>query len=180
MTRTKFTLAAIGAAAALTVTAGIALAGPHGGPLGGPDGARHGDRGARLEARFAAMDADGDGKVTATETHAFHAARFAAIDSDGDGRLSVEELEAAGRADWLERLRRMVLWLDADGDGMLSISEYPARHGGMLARMDRDGDGALTLEEMRDGSKRFQRGMGHHGKGPRGDRMGGEQRGSGN
>ncbi len=155
MTRTEFTLAAV---LALTAAGGAsALA-------AGNDGMQRGDHGARMEQRFAEMDADKDGKVTPAEMRAYRDGRFAAADANGDGKVSVEELDDVGKAGRVEKLRKMVLWLDADGDGMLSPVEFDQRRGMMLSRMDADGDGALSAEEMGEAHKRFHRGHGgHHG-----------------
>lgn len=158
--RTKITLAA---ALALATAAGGTVALAH-----GKDGMQRGDRGARMEQHFAEVDADKDGKVTAAEMRAAREARFAKADADGDGKLTVEELDAARKAERLERLKRMVVWLDADGDGMLSVDEFDQRRGRMLSRLDGDGDGALSQEEMRDAGKRF-----HHRQG--GHHMGGQK-----
>ncbi|MEQ9330428.1 EF-hand domain-containing protein [Thalassobaculum sp.] len=158
MTRTRVTLAA-----ALTLAAaGIAVAASEGAFAHGKDGMTM--RGERMEQRFAAADADGDGKLTAAEMQAAHKARFAKADVNGDGKLSVDELDEARKAERMERLNRMVVWLDADGDGMLSVDEFDPRRGHMLSRMDRDGDGALSQEEMREAGKRYRHGNGgHHG-----------------
>jgi len=160
MTRTKLTLAT---ALVLAAAAGTTAALAH-----GPDGMRMGgDHGARMEQRFQEMDADKDGKVTAAEMQAGHAARFAATDANGDGKLSVEEMDDARKAQRLERLQRMVVWLDTDGDGMLSAAEYDPRKGRMMARMDENDDGALSMEEMRDAGKRFHHRFGGQQGGPR-------------
>ncbi|WP_189988514.1 EF-hand domain-containing protein [Thalassobaculum fulvum] len=173
MTRSKLTLAT---ALVLAAAAGTTAALAH-----GPDGMKPGgmmmpggDHRARMEQRFQEMDADKDGKVTAAEMQAARAARFAAIDANGDGKLSVEEMDDARKAQRLERLQRMVVWLDADGDGMLSAAEYDPRKGRMMARMDDNGDGAVSMEEMRDAGKRF-----HHRSGGQegGARMGGGRMG---
>jgi len=116
---------------------------------GGSDGPRHG--GANLEERFAEMDANGDGKVTAAELTAYQTARFAKADTNNDGRLSLIELDAAHAGKREQRIARMIAWHDADGDGMLSAEEMPKRGPGKLMRLDRDGDGAVSLEELRAG-----------------------------
>lgn len=154
MNRSKLALAVVLAltAAGAGTTAALAYG----------DGPKHG---ARLEARFAEMDADKDGKVSAAEMRAYRDARFANADANGDGKLSVEELDNARKAERLERLQKMMVWLDTDGDGMLSADEFDPRKGAMLSRLDADGDGALSMEEMGDAKMRF-----HHRQGePRHD-----------
>ena len=152
MTRSKLTIAAVLALA--TAGAGTAALAYGGGKYA-----------VRAEAHFAEMDADKDGKVSAAEMRAYRAASFAKADANGDGKLSVEELDEARKAQRIERLQKMVLWLDSDGDGMLSVEEFDPRKGAMLSRMDADGDGSLTMEEMRDAKQgRHHRSGGmHHG-----------------
>ena len=45
--------------------------------------------------RFAAMDTNGDGRVTADEFAAAFNKRLFALDADGDGRITLEELKSA-------------------------------------------------------------------------------------
>lgn len=164
MTRIELALAAVLVA---TAAAGGTVALAH-----GKDGMQRGDRGARMEQRFAEADADKDGKISAAEMREAKQARFARSDANGDGKLTIEELDEARKAQRMERLQQMVLWLDADGDGMLSVEEYDLRRGHMLSRLDDDGDGALSKEEMRDGGRRFHHR--HHG-GQHGGMGGGSQ-----
>lgn len=161
MTRTRLTLAAVLTLAA----AGITVAATEGAFAHGKGGMmKPGDHATRMEQRFKDADTDRDGKLSAAEMRATRTARFAAADTDGDGKVTVDELDAARRAERIERLTRMVVWLDVDGDGMLSVDEFDPRRGAMLARLDADGDGALSQEEMRDGHKRFNhRHGGRHG-----------------
>lgn len=125
---------------------------------GGSDGPRPHHGGPRMEARFVEMDADKDGKVTAAELAAYHAARFAKADTNNDGKLSLEEMDAARADKRHKRIQRMIAWHDTDGDGLLSAEEMPNRGPGKLMRLDRDGDGAVSLEELRAGGPGKHRG----------------------
>lgn len=49
----------------------------------------------RLDERFAALDTDGDGLVSADEFSAQAIARFMKVDADGNGELSREEIKEA-------------------------------------------------------------------------------------
>ncbi len=149
------------AIAAGTIGAGAALA------KGGPGG--HGFKGER--ATFEQLDADGSGEVTQAEMEAAKAARFATVDTNGDGVLSAEELAAQASAQVAERTAKMIERFDADGDGALSQEEMPKpRRGGdsakMFERLDADGSGGISKEEFEDGRKHA--GRGKHRRGPGG------------
>jgi Ca2+-binding EF-hand superfamily protein len=109
--------------------------------------------------KFAAIDTDSNGQVTADEMRAHAAARFAAVDTDGDGFLSPEEMQATRKARGGEHAKRMLEKFDKDGSGALDVGELEAafegRHGHkgkrgkhMMSRMDTNKDGKLALEEM--------------------------------
>ncbi|HEY6864234.1 MAG TPA: EF-hand domain-containing protein [Burkholderiales bacterium] len=92
-------------------------------------------RSPRLARHFDAIDADGDGRVTAAEIRAWRRSDR----SRGDR-------EAGRRAGFDHLFRRA----DADGDGALSRDE--ARRGlprlaRKFERVDADGDGRITIEE---------------------------------
>lgn len=123
---------------------------------------------------FAAVDKDGDGKITRAEMDAFQKARAAEADANKDGFVAPEELKAhmiaqfTARADDL--VKRMIDGRDDDGDGKLSLAEMQAGPGParMMQFLDQDGDGALTQAELtaaRDQmvERRHGRGHGHFG-----------------
>lgn len=102
---------------------------------------------------FAAVDADGDGKITQEEIDAFKAAKFAEVDTNGDGTVDADELYAHQEAKRVERMKAraadMVEKLDANDDGVLSADELQRKGGDkMFDRLDRDDDGALSEEEI--------------------------------
>ena len=111
----------------------------------------------RLDARFAQLDTNRDGTVTAAERSAQREARrgqrFQRLDKDGNGALSPTEFAARGergegRSGGRGRLGRGGgKGVDANGDGTLSRAEFQAR---ALARFDRgdlDRNGVLTAAE---------------------------------
>jgi Ca2+-binding EF-hand superfamily protein len=61
----------------------------------------------RLEARFEALDDDGDGRVARSELDADAALRqhFGALDGNGDGVLSWPEFRGQGMPDWTNETR---------------------------------------------------------------------------
>lgn len=88
-------------AAVALAAAWIFLLSPH---ARGPREAREMEPLARAEVqersaqRFARLDADADGTITAAEWEAFHLGRFDAADTDKDGVLSKDEMRAARKA----------------------------------------------------------------------------------
>ncbi|MDO9637847.1 MAG: calcium-binding protein [Pseudotabrizicola sp.] len=166
---------------AVALTAGAAMA-DRSERMGGPMGPMGGPMGGMGQMDFAAMDADGDGKVTQEEINAFRAAQVAAIDTDGDGLLSAEEIAAmhirAATIRANEHAARMIERQDTDGDGKLSAAEMsvrpmPAR---MFEMLDADGDGAITEAEIAAAKERMSERRGGPGgkkhRGPQGGHHG--------
>ena len=100
------------------------------------------DHAAGAQKRFETMDANRDGKVTASEINASHGAESVAwskqrisaadkiqqLDSNKDGALSIEEYSAGSQ--------RLFTTLDVDGDGYLSPAEMSVDSNRMSARDD--------------------------------------------
>ncbi|MGB3313757.1 MAG: calcium-binding protein [Albidovulum sp.] len=123
---------------------------------------------------FAAVDADGDGKITQAEIDAHRKASVAGFDSDGDGMISKEEATAFATAKMQAHITAMIdqqfAMRDLDGDGKLSAVEIvaPPAHTRLFDRADADGDGAVSEAEFSAMQERMQgkRGQGF-GKGGR-------------
>ena len=96
------------------------------------------------------------------------AERAAAIDADGDGTITAEEVIAYRDAQRLEREQRRLQRYDSNGDGVVTVEDYVAAHRERIARMDADGDGVITREEMREAHGGMREGRGMHRGGPRG------------
>lgn len=116
---------------------------------------------------FASLDTDADGKITADELNAAHAARLAAMDADKDGFLTAAELIAARMGAKMDpaampapmaekitaKVQGMLNPMDADKDGKVSLSEFQAPNGKggheqMIAKVDTDGDSAISQAEF--------------------------------
>jgi len=137
----------------LAVLAGLLAGQVHGGEH------RHGPG-------FAAMDTDGDGRLSAAEmaqmpSHGIFSTeeRFARLDADADGYLTQEEMHQARQQ--MREHRPRFEELDTDGDGQLSIDEMgslPARGDSSLnerfARLDSDNNGYLSQDELRAGGRK--------------------------
>ncbi|HWH17178.1 MAG TPA: calcium-binding protein [Allosphingosinicella sp.] len=133
---------------------------------------------ARVQARFARVDADRDGFISQAEARTIAGQRaerrvqrgargdrsqrranlFARLDSNRDGAISRAEFEAhaANRENRVQRAphapfngERGFARIDANGDGRISLAEVTARRLARFDRLDTDRDGVLSLEERR-------------------------------
>ena len=144
--------------------------------MGGAMGGRMGGDGVGPMAAFdfAAIDTNKDGKLTPQEMDAWRAAQAAALDADGDGLISADELTQkhmqAMQARAADMATRMIERRDTDGDGKLSAVEMatPPMPERLFERMDTDNDGALSEAEI-DAAKERMTEM-------RGNRRGGHGR----
>ena len=139
-------------AATLVLTAGLADARP---PFQGGKDINIEEAEARLQARFAEADSDGNGVITEAE--------FTAMERPGrrhpggpgrdrEHRQPPSEEERAAMED------QLFATLDANGDGLVERAEFSTdtlretrranRKSMMFARLDENGDGALQLEEL--------------------------------
>ncbi len=160
------------AAALATSVAGIALADSFG-PKGWGGKGHHGGRdGGRMIEMF---DQNKDGSVTQDEVNASVAERFAAADADKDGRVTLEEFKAYRLTEMQPMKVRAFQRLDRDGDGKVTRAEFDRISDRMFARLDRDGDGELKAmpvpprgPEGRGAEARGPEGRGPEGRGPEG------------
>lgn len=100
------------------------------------------------EHQFAALDADGDGRVTREEYEAFGTAQFDGLDTDGDGRLDAGEFLAfrpgqAGPGGGSPLFSAM----DRNADGVITPDEMDAARTDAFNQLDTDGDGVVVMEE---------------------------------
>jgi hypothetical protein len=132
---------------------------------------------------FKALDADGDGQLSATEIE--NASKsLLKLDKNGDGLVSAEEMRpdpgqmpmfagpnGPGRPGGPgapgagapgaggpnpEMMKRMFENRDQDKDGKLSGDEIPPQMRERLSNMDTNGDGAIDKTEMEQAMKRLE------------------------
>jgi EF hand len=93
------------------------------------------DRDGRGGGMMAMADANKDGKISKAELTAALDARFAKMDRDRDGKLTKEDRELGRQA----RLDERFVALDSDRNGQISRAEFAAGHQGRFGRPDGEG-----------------------------------------
>ena len=145
--------------ALMAVTTSLSLAqAPEGGRR--PEGGRGGFM--RNIPVVAAIDADGDGTVSAEEIEGATKA-LKALDKNGDGKLSEDETRPSfgggpggggpggfggGFGGSPEAMVNRVMENDKNKDGKLTKDELPERMQGLFDRADADKDGVVTKDEL--------------------------------
>lgn len=127
-------------------------------------GARHAEMQAKADARFAAADKDGNGRIDRTEAQAVGermATHFDRMDANKDGGLDKQELASArrhmGHAGQRMRSamafqRGLFVGMDDDADGAVTRAELGTKHkpwSDDFDLIDANRDGKLTMEELR-------------------------------
>ncbi|WOI54055.1 hypothetical protein [Parvularcula sp. LCG005] len=113
---------------------------------------RGGDRPPR-DRGMTRLDADESGTVSREEAMAPAAQRFAAMDTNNDGQLSADEMKAGRdqrgdkKGDGKRRRGDRMTGMDADGDGKISKLEMTAAATKRFDKADANGDGTVTTEE---------------------------------
>jgi hypothetical protein len=111
-----------------------------------------GNKEAGADDKFAKMDTNADGKITASEHAAGGRTKFQSLDTNKDGSVTATEMDAAhaGKTEGMkmssaDKIKKM----DTNGDGKLSASEHEAGSTDMFAKSDANKDGSLTADEMK-------------------------------
>lgn len=106
------------------------------------------------------MDADTDGKVSASEHAAGAKKMFDKMDANHDSKVTAAEMDGARKAIKGEHASKhsmssaeKIRVIDTDQDGILSADEHAAGSELMFKKMDADKDGALTAQELQTGHK---------------------------
>jgi Ca2+-binding EF-hand superfamily protein len=124
-----------------------------------------------------ALDADGDGELSASEI-ADAPKALARLDRNGDGKVTRDELTPPGlpgrpgegnparpaAAQALESFMRRMIVADANGDKKLSREEAPDRIKENFDRLDTNQDGQLDYDELKSLFERMRPGAGDQPK----------------
>lgn len=133
-----------------------------------------------------ALDADGDGVISAAELKNA-AAVLKKLDKNNDGKLSPDELRPSGRFGGAPggfgrrpSPAEMITRFDKNSDGKINKNEIPEQMARFLGRADANNDGDITKAELTKMFENFRPGGGRPGGGrPGGGRPGGGRPGSG-
>ena len=97
------------------------------------------------------MDSDSDGKISSAEFQAAAAARFAAIDTQGTGKITAAQIAAAhGAGERGEKFADREV-AKVGNDGTITKDQYLAAAQARFAKLDKNGDGYITADELPGG-----------------------------
>jgi hypothetical protein len=117
--------------------------------------------------RFAKLDTDDSGDLSAEEFSASSEDKFSNWDADNDGTVTEEEAKEGIRKFMEKRIERMANRMlkrfDADNNGSISQEEYTTHQSQRFASLDADGDGMISPREMMRGGYKMGRHQ-NHGK----------------
>lgn len=124
----------------------------------------------RIDAQFAAIDTNHDGKIDRNEMAAAQAkqleqlnalrlqrlqATFKQLDTNHDGQLSFQEFSAIMSPPRMnETPEQIVQQLDTNRDGKVSADEFRAPQVAAFNKLDANHDGVVTPDEMRAAQQR--------------------------
>jgi len=110
-------------------------------------GAAGGDFAQRV---FDKLDTNHDGVVTLDEYVAAARARFAALDPQNTGKVTAAEIAASPRAEAHAQhaAAHLVKAMDTNGDGVVTLDEYLAAAKKRFSRLDKNGDGFIDADEL--------------------------------
>ena len=118
--------------------------------------------GRQIDREIKMVDTNGDMKLTAEEHTNGVQAMFAKMDADKDGKVTAQEMDAAHEQVTGSRARKSemsgaekIAVIDSNGDGALTEEEHIEGARRMFQRMDTDQDGLITRREIMAGHKKM-------------------------
>jgi len=118
----------------------------------------------RAESIIARLDTAGNGYVTRDEYLAAAQGRFARIDVDADGKLTADELAGSHRhakpdGAHGDHSQSRFEKLDSNHDGVVTREEFMAAASEKFAKLDAAGDGKVTAEDIETSPKTQERAL---------------------
>lgn len=104
----------------------------------------------RSEKTFQRLDLNKDGKLAPDELSAVVKKRERAMDANGDGQVTAAELESAMQSRIEKRKGRIMALMDSNRDGVISEAEMDQVLNDMFDKADLDDDGAVSLAEIQN------------------------------
>ena len=127
--------------------------------------------GGDADAKFKAMDTNGDGRISEDEFEALSDRKFVEIDVNRDGRVTVMEMDnykarvhpnKTDKGGWPARYTSAaeIKKIDVNSDGSVTEDEFETAAETKFDKIDTDGDDYLTITEWQEGHDKAHKSSG--------------------